>query len=348
MPIRVEHAPPAGMIALAGLMSGAGVSTEAQLSRSAAMAQTAARIGASRDMQVQQLGAQRDMQMTQIEAQADRQKEAADTAYARTALAAGLQEKIQEQQFDNELEKMQEGARIQASQFEYKYSAEQKREFAKYNNDMRAIEKTDLLSPEEKNIAKRKRQLDFFGGVGGPDVVPADPNKPKYPEGVGPGILTTQKNGSITTIDKDGIQKIILRPDQTMEYMERQEEIKQAQDKRDRQEALAKETRAARLKLLSERVTETDPASGAEIEVPRYRGPGVERLLREAGMLPSEEPTDEQLEQELQERVNIIKQAKVFLEEVEEKYGNDVKNIPPEMLSEIMRADEIIRRSGGG
>ena len=152
MPIEVRHSP--GMEALvAASLAGTGLqasqaATEAQLGRSAAMAQTAARIGAARDMQVQQLQQQRNMQLADIEAQAERQKEAADIAYKRTALAAGLQEKLQEQAFDQRLVQMEEAARVQAEQWEYRYTTQQRQDIAKFNNARQRIQGNDAFSPE--------------------------------------------------------------------------------------------------------------------------------------------------------------------------------------------------------
>lgn len=263
MPIEVRHDTALEALAatgLAGAALGAGRgATEAQLSRSAQIAQTAARIGAARDMQVRQLGAQRDMQMEQIEAQADRQKEAADTAYARTALAAGLQEEIQEQQFDNELEKMQEAARVQADQWEIQYTTQQRQEITKFNNARQMISRDTRFSPEEKEAALRL--IDLQQANIEPSMMPRDPNKPQFAEGQEPGapFIHSETGATLTTVIGSSGQpelKLLVRPDQTIEYLQEKIKAEQADAERVRQEKLEDERRKYEITLETRKIPE--------------------------------------------------------------------------------------------
>ena len=69
-------------------------------------------------MQLRQLAQQREMQQEQIQAQSQMQMQAAEIAEKRTALAAGLQGQMQEEELANKLPQMQEQARPQAEQWD--------------------------------------------------------------------------------------------------------------------------------------------------------------------------------------------------------------------------------------
>ena len=298
-------------------------------------------------MQVKQLDAQRGAQMRQIEAQADRQKEAADTAYARTALAAGLQENIQEQQFDNQMSKMQEAARLQANQFEFQYSFKDRQEMAKLNDAERTLAQDDTLDDQSKarmsELIMRKRA----GITGG--SVPASPGKQIFKEGRAPGDEFEDQGGNWHMVMPDGTPKMTLRRDQGPEAAKQKHEQDMELKRMEHEISRAKDVQNARFKLLTTMKKVTD-SEGVSHDTPMYSAPVIERMLQEAGFAPQQQPAQEpdraQLEQELQRRVTAIKQAKEFLRAAEEKY-KDVNDIPPDVLAEIIRADDMVKNVSG-
>ena len=165
----------------------------------------------------QRLKQQRDMQMVQIDAQADLQRQAADDAMARTAMRAGLDEHIREQEFDRSLMKMKEQARLQASQWEYQYTAKQRQEIAKFNNARQAIQNNRSWSSEEK--AQALKLIDLQQANIKPAMMPRDPSKPVFPDGQGVGEMWKDERGATVTRTTDGEVKLLVRPDQTPEYL---------------------------------------------------------------------------------------------------------------------------------
>lgn len=220
MAIEVRHDIPAGMTALAGALAGRGVAAERELESRRQAGRLAVQLDAQQTRQTQELSARRGMQMAQIEAQADRDKEAADTAYARTALAAGLEGKIQEQQFDNQMESLQEGARVKANQFEYQFTTKQRQEIAKFNDARQMINSNSAFSLEEREAALRAIDLQQAGIT--PSMVPADPDKPQFTKGREPGKTWRDEAGNWMVSPPDGSEpKLILRNNQTQEHFDR-------------------------------------------------------------------------------------------------------------------------------
>ncbi len=130
-----------------------------------------------------QLKAAREGQMREIDAQANRDKEAADQALKVIALKTGLGQEMQEQEYDMEVKKMQEKARIDANQFEWKMSAQDRQEVAKINNassQVRKLVASGEWSQEEGEQAEQMLQRKRMGIE--PSAYPADLNKPPPPQ----------------------------------------------------------------------------------------------------------------------------------------------------------------------
>lgn len=361
MAIRIEHAPSAGTVALAGLVSGMGRGAERELETRRQAGQLAVQLDAQQTRQTQQLSAQRDMQMRDIDARADRQKEAADTAYARTALAAGLQDKIQEQQFDREMAKMQEAARMQANQFEYQFSVKDRQEIAKFNDARQRISRNPNFSLDEKAAAMRAIDLQQ-GGIS-PSLIPRDPNKPTYQKGRAPGEEFQDQGGNWHMVQPDGTTKMTLRRDQGPEAAR---ELYEAEQKKAEIELRIKREDSRRSfieKMMAQQVPVVEEPTeggflgygakeGGETGGTRFRtyqeavgladqvyGPGQQGR----GTQPV---TNEQLEQELQGRVDARKQRQIstpqeatsFIQRVERKYKGDVSGIPIDVLKMLGEA----------
>jgi len=202
----------------------------------------------------EQLWNQRNMQMRDIEARSDLQKQAADDATARTALQFGLDQQVREQEFDRRLTGMQEQARLQAQQVEYNYSAEQRRDFARFNNARQAIMSSDQFSEEEKQVAMR--QIDLQQANIQPSMIPRDPSKPTFKEGQAPGDTMVNEAGSTIMFDMEGNPKLIQRWDQGPEAAKLQAEATQQAKQLELQAKREDRLLDLRLKLATEDVIE--------------------------------------------------------------------------------------------
>jgi len=215
MPISVKHG--GGIDALSGLLRGQGAyaTRESQLrgqdfariygqqkdlrsresiargNRNIQAGIASARVSAQRQMQSKALSAQRSNQMRQIEAQSARDKQAADNAYKRAAVSAGLQSELQEQAFDQRIQAMEEAARIKSQQTKLIHGEQAKRDIATANATDSWAEKTfragEIDEPTYKQ-AKLKASALREGAL--PSAVPDPETKP--PEGYEPyasGVL---------------------------------------------------------------------------------------------------------------------------------------------------------------
>ena len=222
MPISVKHGG-GGIDALAGLLRGQGAyaTRESQLrgqdmariydkqfqdARQSAQLSTqrrgqniqagiaSARISAQRQMQSKALSAQRSNQMRQIEAQSARDKQAADTAYKRAAVAAGLQSELQEQAFDQRIQEKEEEARIKAEQTKFIHGEQAKRDISTANATDSWAEKAfragEIDEPTYKQ-AKLKASALREGAL--PSAVPDDSTKP--PPKYAPYAVGTEDDG---------------------------------------------------------------------------------------------------------------------------------------------------------
>ena len=178
MPIRLEYAAP-GLAGLAGLLGGVGkgrtiATAEANQTQRIAMqiasqqkiagariqaqrASAAAAQSAASKRQAASLNAQRASQRQQIQAQSQRDMQAADTAYKRMAVQAGLQGELKEQAFDLEIQKMEEEARQRASQRKEIVTEEGAKNQAAANRLRQIIEDPDSpFSQGEREQMKQK------------------------------------------------------------------------------------------------------------------------------------------------------------------------------------------------
>lgn len=218
---------------------------------------------------------QRVMQQAEIQSRADVQKQAADEAAARTALQFGLEGQVREQEFDRSLAKMQEDARLQASQFEYQYTVKQKQQFARLNAARQEISNSSHFTPEEKQTALR--QIDLQQANIEPSMIPRDPSKPLYPEGRGIGEMWSNDDGTMIARKPDGSLQLMRRPDQSIEYMREKE---QAALKGKQMELQAKQ-QAALMELRIKLATEDVIAGEGDNQIVRQRTPEeVERIMQ--------------------------------------------------------------------
>lgn len=163
-------------------------------------------------MQAARLTNARQMQGQEIQAAADEQQRSADIAVAKTATQFGLDQYIQEQEFENTLAQKHEEALIEANQWEVKYSMEQRQQFARNQTVKQRAAVNENFSPEERAEIARRVDLDSYNMQ--PGVVPADLNKPKFEEGKPANSTYLTENGTEMQVMPDGTHKMITRRDQ--------------------------------------------------------------------------------------------------------------------------------------
>ncbi|MFZ5832707.1 MAG: hypothetical protein ACOY3P_21680 [Planctomycetota bacterium] len=275
MPIHVEHGGQAGTVAGQIIAQGG----QRNLDRQQHDAHFA-----------QQLYQQRDLAMLHIDAQADLQRQAADDAMKRTALQFGLQQQLQEQEYDTAIRRMQEQARLDANQFEYRYSAQQRQEIARFNNARQTILGSDQFTPQEKQIALRL--IDQQQANIQPSAMPRDPGKPVFPEGQGIGQAWVDKNGSLIGRKADGSLQLLQRWDQGPEAAQAKaqeaEKVKALELQAKREEKLLE----LRLKLATEDVAQRDAKGGVAY---RQRTPKeIDAIMQSVAGGETADPAQEQ------------------------------------------------------
>ena len=242
MPITVKHDPGGGDISgLAQLMAMAGA-MQAQAPQApiapvgpqrpswpgaARPASAASRYGPSNAGKLTQIRAARAEQERDIQANADMQKQAAGDDAAKMALEHGLDEEIREQALADNITEMQEQARVDASQMEYKFDTEQRREFAKMNRARQFVIDNEQFSDADK--ASALRQIDLQQAQIQPSMMPRDPNAPQYPEGQGPqDSWVDPESGAIMGLDRSGNRRMLVPYDKTRKGIDEERQYEAA------------------------------------------------------------------------------------------------------------------------
>jgi hypothetical protein len=231
MGIKVKHEPGSGdlsamiqMMAMAGAMQAKAPSPaiapvgpqRPHWATPARPASAASRYAPSNADRLMQIRAARAAQERDIQAKADLQKQIAGQTAAKVALEHGLDQEIREQSLADQIEAMQEKAKLQSQQFEHQYTVEQKREFAKLNKARQYVQENESFTPEEK--ASALRQIDMQQAGIEPSLMPRDPNKPQFPEGQGPmDSWVDSESGAVMGLDRSLNRRILVPYDNTLE-----------------------------------------------------------------------------------------------------------------------------------
>ncbi len=164
----------------------------------------------------QELQARQQEQLIGIDARAESDKQAAAQAMKVTALKAGLGQQMAEQEYEMQISKMQEQARIDAEQWEFKISEGDKRELAKIENDKTALEKAfrdGIIDEEEFMRAKKDREW------AASRITPtrrAAIEKPPAPETT---MSVDKQSGALMGHDRDGQMRVLVQPDKMPSYL---------------------------------------------------------------------------------------------------------------------------------
>ncbi len=115
----------------------------------------------------------------------------------------------QKAEIENQQAEYEQGLKEQG--FDYEYTAKAKQEFATFNNSLQMINASNELSEEEKITARRSVELQRAGVE--KSVIPAE--KEKFPEGKRMGDSWENEHGGVSYRDKDGQERLLLKPDET-------------------------------------------------------------------------------------------------------------------------------------
>jgi len=207
----------------------------------------------------------------------------------------------------------QEEAQKRAIPVDFKYTPKQRAEIARLQNAKQQLTQNKRYSEQEKALLAQEidTQIDTIKPTG----IPRDPSAPQYPEGRGPGDTFQEPDGSWYTIDQDGNKKLMLRYDQTKEYIEQQAA-------RRREEKILD----IRHKLIADKIKTKDKL-GMESE--RYRTP--EEVDQAMAIILGEAPEGgvyrEDLESELRKRIAAKKKEAVPKKPKKREYIGWARNL---------------------
>ncbi len=195
-------------------------------------------------MQAEELKAARDNQMRDIDARADREKQSADEAMKRVAVQGGMATEMEEQEYDNEVKKIQEKAKADAQKFKWGFGPDVKRRMAKDNMDLQAIQdamEEGRIDEEqgEAEIQRINRKLEGYQAT----AMPADPDRRPDP---GSTMWTDPVTGDRMRVGRSGTDEVATK------WKDTKEGLQIAQGYEDRAAALA-----AREKMLLATVSTT-------------------------------------------------------------------------------------------
>lgn len=259
-------------------------------------------------------------------------------------------QQAREQAYELEVQKMHEQARVQASQFEYKFSAQQRQKIAGINNARQFIASSPDFSEEEKQQANYLLNLQQMGIS--PDAMPRDPNKPVYPEGQDIGQIWEQFGGIIGRA-ADGKPFIIFRPDQMPAAMEEKVRMEREKVEEARQVKWEEERRKKYMEWSMEDIPEIEPSvpggflgigakeAGPTGQVRKRTPEEVEVLLQRFFPRPQQPggATQEEMEQELQRRADIA----MPWWRIPERQGIEVTDADKQLPPDVGRARAYMR-----
>lgn len=207
MGITVAHEPSPSVIGAAGFGVGQGRRQERDIDRARQDSQFAARLAAAERAQQAAMVARAREGERNRQFSADRDTWRADELAGRT---------------EREMTWRQEAAAQNAQQaqglWDYQYSSKQRRQIEQLNQARQTVADSPHLSDPQKQEALR--QIDLRQAGIQPQAIPRDPNKQQYPEGQDVGQQwRDEATGALLTRDPDGKERLLVRPDQTMDYL---------------------------------------------------------------------------------------------------------------------------------
>lgn len=351
MPIEIRHDVPAGAAATGAALAGAGLGALRQWEAKRRAGEIIVQNDAAQMRQVQSLNAQAKLQQASIEARAELQKSAAQQAMEHTALRAGLGEELQRQKFNQQLQMLDAEAKARASQVEFQYTTEQRRQFARLNQARQDIMQSPRFTQQQKREALRILELQQAGIQ--PSMMPRDPNKPQFPEGKDIGQTWLDEQGSILSREPDGTIKLIQRWDQGPEAAKVKAEQSQQEKALEIQARREEKLLDIRRELLTEPIKQKDALGNEKIT---YRDvEEVDRLMEKIMPQPPQQdrPPEQWWDRAEQQGLKVEPKDKTLPEHVgyaqslvrtlASQYGS-YDAIPDEQKPSYLQAADLLRQ----
>jgi 3-dehydroquinate dehydratase len=282
--------------------------------------------------------------------------EANQTAIRVAAMESGLEQDMKREEYLQSLAQAREEGRQKAQDVEYKYTTQQRIEDAKYARAEKVIRNSDRFTPEEKKIALERIGI-MRAGIREPTEVLGDPNKPKYEPGKEPGKVWAAaadggwSQGYYSTDPKTGLPKLMVRPDQTPEYLQQEAEFKRREKELEYQQKRDELIAEYRIDLFKEDITSYDSKGN---ETTRKRTPEeVDKIIESAlGVKPQQKQEQHWAERLRSNGFNVQPGDLELGEEVGGSVAflrtfGDAENAPPQMRAAAIQAAEVVARAAG-
>ena len=188
-------------------------------------------------MQMKELDAVNQRQQVQIDAQSQLQKQAADYAYKRAAVEAGLQEQVANREFDNRLREIQARAKAEAEQFDFEFSTENKAKMAHIQNYIQEAEQSGLYTPEQLGEIRRQG----LGELAGIKKTAIPAKGQKMPEWAKPFGISVDPDSQIAGTFEERNGKLNFKPlpkEMQQSYQQYAMKLKEAESGVKRQEQM--------------------------------------------------------------------------------------------------------------
>jgi hypothetical protein len=225
------------------------------------------------------------------------------------------------------LQQMNEQAKLEAEQWEARYTARDRQEIARLNEGKKRIAQDPSFSESERLAATQKIEQ-MIAGIE-PSLIPRDPDKPTYPEGKGPQDQWIDENsGALSGMDRSGNPRVLIQPDKMPAALEAKAQL-------ERENKLAE----MRIKLMT--TMKEDALTGEKSR--QYRDIEVESMLERTYPWYREQ----QIQREQAERQMMMERAAEIQDQVttaqaEEEWWKDAqaqgleirevdKSLPPDI-----------------
>ena len=262
-----------------------------------------------------------------------------------------FQQQAKQMQFGMELEQKKAEAKMEADQWQAKYTAKQRQEIASFNKARQDVMNNSRFSPQEK--ASAIRAIDLQQANIQPSLMPRDPNQPKFPDGQDIGQVWKDENGSVVTRDPDGKVRLVQRFDQSPEAAQLKVQAEQQKRVADLQVKQQMEVMKLRAKLASEDV---QVGSGENATFRKRSQKEVDEIMQAAiggGSQGQQQenapwwrrPENEGMRATVRERrmPDEVGYAHAYLRNLKSKYGSFDK-VPEEERDQARQASDLVRQ----
>jgi hypothetical protein len=182
-----------------------------------------------RRMQWQELKVRGAIASTQAQAQITATETKAKAQLQEAAMKGGFAKDMQREEFHNALQMERQKGKAAAQNYEYKITADQRIEDARYAKAEKAVQNSPHMDDNQKAISLERLAVERATGANPTEVLGRA--KQPVPEGQEPGKMHGSDETGWYMYNNEGEPKLMVRSDQTVSYMERKAELaKEATD----------------------------------------------------------------------------------------------------------------------